>query len=44
LPSDENPSYLSDRLNYDAKKACNRAGIRVDDLIEKNKEDFYIHN
>ena len=44
LPLEENPNYLSDRLNYDAQKACYRAGIRVDDLVEKNKEDFYIHN
>ena len=44
LPSEQNPSYLSNKLNYDAQRACEKAAIRVDDLLEKTKEDFYIYH
>lgn len=33
---------MSHKLNYDAQKACDNAAIRVEDLIERSKEEFRI--
>ena len=33
---------MSHKLNYDAQKACDNAAIRVEDLIERSKEEFTI--
>jgi len=40
LPDEDNPNQLSCNLNYDAQKACEKAAIRIDDLIERTKEEF----
>ena len=42
LPSEQNPNVLSHKLNYDAQKACDNAAIKVEDLIERSKEEFRI--